>query len=245
MKLQLFRDLIVLLYLSPVQALVPHSQYKPKQEPQRLGVIRPRQGYSVAAHQWKSNGWITGSDSAGTATRRYLSINENDDDEIFLQCDLQGRRLGSSRSTMLMDSNDKNMKSKLGGRNATSSSSASSSFLDDLTPPPFNFARDSILFSENPATRRNNAMTQLWNLCQQYLPSIMTGVWPWRDVSHMEHNPFGALYNMFLVRIPTIGIGLVYLHNLWEGHGLIVDFGQGAFEMSPFVVLSVLALILA
>ena len=61
----------------------------------------------------------------------------------------------------------------------------------------------------------------------------------------MEHNPFGALYNMVLVRIPTIGIALVYLHNLWEGHGWIVDFGRGAFEMSPIVVLSVLAFILA
>ena len=45
--------------------------------------------------------------------------------------------------------------------------------------------------------------------------------------------------------IPTIGIGIVYIKNLVEGHPLIMDFGQGAFEMSPIAVFAVLALILA
>ena len=118
-------------------------------------------------------------------------------------------------------------------------------YLDDLTPPPINIARNSILFSENPATKRNNAFSQLWKMCLRNLPPIFTGAWPWRDASITERNPVGALYNMMLVRIPTVGIGAVYAKNLWEGHPLIMDFGQGAFEMSPVVVLSVLALILA
>lgn len=118
-------------------------------------------------------------------------------------------------------------------------------FLDDLTPPPVNFARDSILFSENPATRKNNAMTMAWTWCSSNLPPILTGCWPWRKTTRPSQDPFGALYNMCLVRIPTIAIGCVYLRNLLEDHPLIMDLGQGAFEMSPIVVLTVLAFILA
>lgn len=127
----------------------------------------------------------------------------------------------------------------------TSSNSTSHNYLDDLTPPPINWARDSILFSENPATKRNNAAVEVWKMCRQYLPPIFTGTWPWRDVNITERNPLGALYNMIVVRIPTIGIGMVYIKNLVEDHPLIMDFGQGAFEMSPIAVFAVLALILA
>ena len=126
-----------------------------------------------------------------------------------------------------------------------SSNSTSANYLDDLTPPPINWARDSILFSENPATKRNNAAVQVWKICRQYLPPVFTGTWPWRDSNITERNPLGALYNMIVVRIPTIGIGIVYVKNLIEGHPLIMDFGQGAFEMSPLAVFAVLALILA
>ena len=127
----------------------------------------------------------------------------------------------------------------------TSSNNTSANYLDDLTPPPINWARDSILFSENPATKRNNAAVQGWKLCRQYLPPVFTGTWPWRETNITERNPLGALYNMIVVRIPTIGIGIVYIKNLVEGHPLIMDFGQGAFEMSPIAVFAVLALILA
>jgi hypothetical protein len=37
----------------------------------------------------------------------------------------------------------------------------------------------------------------------------------------------------------------VYLYNLSQGHGLLMDFGQGTMELSPILVLSVVALILA
>lgn len=86
---------------------------------------------------------------------------------------------------------------------------------------------------------------QVWKICRQYLPPVFTGTWPWRDSDITERNPLGALYNMIVVRIPTIGIGIVYVKNLIEGHPLIMDFGQGAFEMSPLAVFAVLALILA
>ena len=130
--------------------------------------------------------------------------------------------------------------------NTTNNGSSSTYYyLDDLTPPPINWARDSILFSKNPATKRNNALLKTWNRCRQYLPPIVTGAWKWRDAGIMDRNPLGAIYNMIVVRIPTMAIGVVYIQNLLDGHPLILDFGQGAYEMSPIVVFSVLALILA
>lgn len=149
-------------------------------------------------------------------------IDDNDDEEEIFVYDLKSRFLINS-----------------------SNSSTSANYLDDLTPPPINWARDSILFSENPATKRNNAGVEIWRFCQHNLPPVFTGTWSWRDTNIVERNPLGALYNMVVVRIPTIGIGLVYINNLLEGHPLIMDFGQGAFEMSPILVFAVLALILA
>jgi len=232
MKVHLFQCLVVFCFHNVVQALIPVDAKPPSHrlhgQPSRHHLTLcqriPRRNVSPCM-----NGGGGGGGTSGT-TQRKLSP---DDEEIFFRYDPYRR---------LSHDGTKNINSS---KNTNATLPSSSSFLDDLTPPPFNFARDSILFSDNPATRRNNAMTQLWGVCQKYLPPVMTGTWPWRDPSIMEHNPFGALYNMVLVRIPTIGIALVYLHNLWEGHGWIVDFGRGAFEMSPIVVLSVLALILA
>eukprot|EP00980_Cylindrotheca_fusiformis_P020092 scaffold7169_cov107-Cylindrotheca_fusiformis.AAC.1 len=121
-------------------------------------------------------------------------------------------------------------------------------YLDDLTPPAINWKRDSILFSENPSTRRNDAALKVWDSCQDKLPPIMTGAWPWRRRQRrggIEKNPLGALYNMTFVRMPVIGIAVVYIQNLLHGHPLIMDMGHGPFEVSPFAVLSILALILA
>lgn len=119
-------------------------------------------------------------------------------------------------------------------------------YLDDLTPPPINWSRDSILFSENPATKRNNnAALDIWNWCQRSLPPPVTGVWPWREADRIAGDPLGAIYNMMVVRVPVLVVGLVYFKNLWESHPLIMDIGQGPFEVSPIVVFSVLAFILA
>eukprot|EP00429_Kryptoperidinium_foliaceum_P003043 CAMPEP_0176016284 /NCGR_PEP_ID=MMETSP0120_2-20121206/7770_1 /TAXON_ID=160619 /ORGANISM="Kryptoperidinium foliaceum, Strain CCMP 1326" /LENGTH=197 /DNA_ID=CAMNT_0017349273 /DNA_START=116 /DNA_END=709 /DNA_ORIENTATION=+ len=128
---------------------------------------------------------------------------------------------------------------------SSSKNGTTANYLDDLTPPPVNFARDSILFSDNPATKRNNAAVEAWSICRKNLPPVFTGTWPWRDPNITERDPLGALYNMFVVRIPTMGIGVVYIKNLVEGHPLVMDFGHGPFEMSPLIVFSVLAFILA
>ena len=229
MKVHVFHYFVVLCFHNVVQALLCTDAKPP---PYRLNGQPSHHPSTLCQrlHRRQFSPRIGGGGGTSGTTQRKLSP---EDEEIFFRYDPH-RRISHDGA-----------KHNNSNKNTNTTLSSSSSFLDDLTPPPFNFARDSILFSENPATRRNNAMTQLWGVCQRYLPPVMTGSWPWRDPSVMEHNPFGALYNMVLVRIPTICIALVYLHNLWEGHGWIVDFGLGAFEMSPIVVLSVLALILA
>ena len=120
--------------------------------------------------------------------------------------------------------------------------------LDDLTPPTFNWKRDSILFSENPATQRTTRQMplHLWNWSKSKLPPIITGAWPWRDVdAAANQNPMGALYNIVFVRLPIIIIGITFGINELQGHPLILDFGHGPFAMNPLFVFVVLAFILA
>lgn len=118
--------------------------------------------------------------------------------------------------------------------------------LDDLAPPPINLSRDSILFSENPSTKSNNAVLDLWRSCKVNLPAVITGHWPWKeDPDFADDNPIGGLYNIAFVRMPVIVVGFVYGKNLLEGYPLVMDIGNGPFEMSPLVVVVVLGLILA
>ena len=130
--------------------------------------------------------------------------------------------------------------------------------MDDLTPPTINLSRDSILFSKNPSTKRKNPLVHFWKLCKTNLPPIVTGAWPWKEkqqqqrsttqdnvIVYADDNPIGAIYNMAFVRMPVIGILIAYAFNLLHGHPLIMDIGQGPFEVSPFIVFSVLAFILA
>ena len=130
-------------------------------------------------------------------------------------------------------------------RASSSSTDTANYYMDDLTPPAINLKRDSILFSENPSTQRNNTGLDAWRFCKANVAAVFTGAWSWRDTTVADHNPVGALYNMFFVRIPVVVVGLVYCKNLLDGHPLVMDIGDGPFEMSPLVVLAVLALILA
>ena len=118
-------------------------------------------------------------------------------------------------------------------------------YMDDLTPPPINFKRDSILFSDNPSTQRKNEALDFWKYCKTNLPPVITGSWPWRPQEVADDNPVGALYNIAFVRMPVIGVFFLYIQNLLQGHPLIMDIGKGPTEISPLIVLSVLALILA
>jgi hypothetical protein len=117
--------------------------------------------------------------------------------------------------------------------------------LTDLTPPSVNLARDSILFSENPSTQRNNSALDAWNAAKSNLPAFLTGAWPWRDLSVADKDPVGALYNIAMVRLPVVLVGILYGKNLIEGHPLVMDIGDGPFVMSPLIVIAVLGIILA
>ena len=122
-------------------------------------------------------------------------------------------------------------------------------FLDDLTPPPVNFARNSILFSENPSTKiRNNPPLELWKLCRTYLPAVITGAWPWRDIDALDEQPLAALYNAVLVRLPVIAVAISYLYQkMAQGHDLVMDLGfdsNGPQVVPPVLVIAILVLIL-
>eukprot|EP00529_Nitzschia_sp_RCC80_P027971 CAMPEP_0113475258 /NCGR_PEP_ID=MMETSP0014_2-20120614/19023_1 /TAXON_ID=2857 /ORGANISM="Nitzschia sp." /LENGTH=252 /DNA_ID=CAMNT_0000368163 /DNA_START=211 /DNA_END=969 /DNA_ORIENTATION=- /assembly_acc=CAM_ASM_000159 len=126
-----------------------------------------------------------------------------------------------------------------------------SSYLDDLTPPPVNFARSSILFSDDPSTKaRNNKVLDVWRFCRRYLPPVFTGVWPYRAeraIQTTDADPVDAMYNMVFVRTPVVVVCVTYLYQTFvEHHGLVMDLGYtGPTEINPILVLFVLAVILA
>ncbi|OEU08232.1 hypothetical protein FRACYDRAFT_250019 [Fragilariopsis cylindrus CCMP1102] len=127
------------------------------------------------------------------------------------------------------------------------------SFMDDLTPPPVNFARNSILFSDNPSTKqRNNSALDVWKFTRTYIPAFITGAWPWRDIPTLDERPLAALYNAAFVRLPVVSVAIGYLYQkIYEKHDLIVDFGfggplfgNGPQAINPIIVIGVLILIL-
>jgi hypothetical protein len=111
--------------------------------------------------------------------------------------------------------------------------------LDDLQPPPFNLRKESLLFDENATTRQDSNVRRLWLACQQNLPQIVHG-----SREGIDPEPLGALYNVMFVRIPAIVAGIVYCYNFSTGHPLIVDLGDGAFEMHPIIVVGALYVLL-
>jgi len=117
--------------------------------------------------------------------------------------------------------------------------------LSDILPPTVSFSRNSILFSENPVTQRNNEVLTFWRGVKKFVPPFITGAWPWRDPYLGEANPLDAFYNIIFVRLPIVAMGFIYAKNLKEGHPLIMDYGDGPFEMSPIIVFAVLAIVLA
>lgn len=117
--------------------------------------------------------------------------------------------------------------------------------LSDILPPAVSFSRNSILFSERPVTQRNNEVLAFWRGVKSTVPPIVTGAWPWRDPFLADENPMGAFYNILFVRLPIIGMGLVYAKNLNDGHPFIIDYGDGPVEFPPLAVLLVLAIMLA
>ena len=113
--------------------------------------------------------------------------------------------------------------------------------LDDLKPPSVSFTRNSVLFGENPPTQRNNGPLWLWRGVKSILPPFATGAW---DEGKGDATPVEHLYNLLFVRMPTVLMGMFYMRNLSMGHPLVMNYGDGFFEVTPLVVLCVFLLIL-
>lgn len=117
--------------------------------------------------------------------------------------------------------------------------------LDDLTPPSVNFSRNSMLFGDDPPTQRKNTPLKVWRGVKSFLPSFVTGAW---EDSQGDKKPVEHLYNTVFVRLPTVLMACVYIRNLLQGHGLIMNvgdgFGDGLFEIPPLIVFSVILVIL-
>jgi hypothetical protein len=170
---------------------------------------------------------------------------ENDDEEEFFSLLNREKPLHKQIQQLVVESKLQDGKIK---KTTQDISSSPNDYLDDLTPPPVNFARSSILFSDNPSTkRRNNVALDAWKACRSNLPAFITGAWPWRDIETMDRQPLAALYNMMIVRLPVIAVAAVYLKQLMvDHHGLVLDFGmmEGPQIMNPLLVLLVLGIIL-
>ena len=113
--------------------------------------------------------------------------------------------------------------------------------LDDLTPPSVSFTRNSVLFGENPPTQRSNGPLWLWQGAKKVLPPFVTGAW---EESKGDKIPVEHLYNLLFVRMPVVLVGILYVRNLILGHPLVMNYGDGFFEVPPLVVLGVFLLIL-
>ena len=122
-------------------------------------------------------------------------------------------------------------------------------YMDDLTPPPVNFARNSILFSDNPVTKKNNSALSVWLFTRTYLPAVVSGAWPWKDLPRLDDRPIESLYNTVFVRLPLCAVAGTYVyHKLVDQQDLVMDFGFDPFAgpqpINPIIVVGVLFLIL-
>ena len=113
--------------------------------------------------------------------------------------------------------------------------------LDDLQPPSVSFTRNSVLFGENPPTQRNNGPLWLWRGAKSILPSFATGAW---DEGKGDATPVEHLYNLLFVRMPTVLMGILYMRNLSMGHPLVMNYGDGFFEVPPLGVRCVFLVLL-
>jgi hypothetical protein len=189
---------------------------------------------SLALHPPCTRRSLTGG-RIDSSSKLHSNSNDDNEDEAFVFDRTKSKMSGEQNSVHHQETTTSSSKNSEGNYD----------YIDDLTPPAINLKRDSILFSENPSTQRNNSALDLWLACKTDLPAVFTGAWPWRDSNLANDNPGGALYNIAFVRMPVILVGLVYGKNLFQGHPLIMDIGDGPFEMSPLIVIAVLALILA
>ena len=127
---------------------------------------------------------------------------------------------------------------------------------EELAPPVFSLRRKSLLFNDSSpdglggndrlltsdlGKEVGSITLTLWSRAKSVLPPLLTGA---SEATSGDKDALGSLYNLLFVRTPTFFLGIGYLVNLVQGHPLIMDFGTGAFEVSPIVVLAALWAIL-
>ena len=115
--------------------------------------------------------------------------------------------------------------------------------LDDLRPPSISLTRNSILFGDNPPTQQNNVPLRIWRGTKSVLPPIVTGVWN-DEEGGGDTKPVEHLYNLVFVRMPTVCCLLVYIRNVLMGHPLVIDVGDGSFEVPTLIVFGIILAIL-
>mmetsp|Transcript_22593 Transcript_22593/g.53339 ORF Transcript_22593/g.53339 Transcript_22593/m.53339 type:complete len:163 (-) Transcript_22593:1283-1771(-) len=114
--------------------------------------------------------------------------------------------------------------------------------LDELARPRVSLTRSSVLFDDSAQTQANNEMLDIWRESKALLPAIVTGAW---DKQAGDARPFEHLYNLVFVRLPTILAGLVYTKNLFDGHPLIISFGDSSNRVvPPLIVFCIIGTIL-
>ena len=163
----------------------------------------------------------------------------------------ENHRRHHSVTTSINNSNNHNKQKRVGrfmtmepqNTNGTATMIAGSASLDDLEPPEINFVRNSILFDENPQTKRNNIILNVWKSTRRNVPKFITGAW--YDDRTLDDNPMGALYNMAFVRLPILLAYTGYLKNTFlDNHPIFIDFGNGPFLFHPIAATALLILML-
>jgi hypothetical protein len=167
-----------------------------------------------------------------TLLREALAFNTGASSSLFIRSDQVVARVRIGQAVLFNSKNDEDELESVETIRGQDN-------FDDLQPPPFNLRKESLLFDENATTRQDSNVRRLWLACQQNLPQIVHGT---RE--GIDPEPLGALYNVMFVRIPAIVAGIVYCYNFCTGHPLIVDVGDGAFEMQPIIVVGVLYVLL-
>ena len=208
-------------------------------------VFKPFRVVTVNLHHSERYQLLQRASSSNGKVHLKLSKQQEEDEESFR---LNRRPIVNDPSSLIQSQNDR--------KNIDDDDDdvvMDPNFLDDLIPPPVNFARNSILFSDNPSTKkRNNIVLDIWRTCRTYLPAFVTGAWPWRNNNPQQplgdDRPLAALYNMILVRLPVVTVGIIYWKQLlWDHHDLIMDFGftgNGPQVMNPLLVTFVLCFML-
>jgi hypothetical protein len=109
---------------------------------------------------------------------------------------------------------------------------------EELAQPFFALQRKSLLFDDDDKSSNGVAdwPVRLWQGAITRLPQVVTGAQNQGDNNNTSQEALGRLYNVIFVRLPILCAGLVYGTNEATGHPLVVDVGQGPFEISPLVV---------